>query len=195
MSDDKKPFKVGGVAPTVIMKGGTTSSRYDNELAKKNADAEKRRQHQDTQMAIAQKQGGADGSIARLGSHKLLNSDSPRLLLQYLNRDRSVRQECISEITHINGANQGELDMMFSLVCPKCLERGVPQGESQLFVKNSHRKFHLDTRKAGPRRVESAFGIQVLLVCGTVSVDDVVRCSNFNCTWAVRIDDSKVLEV
>ena len=192
--NDKK-FNVGGVAaPTVIMKGGTTSSRYDNEMAKKQADADKRRQHQDTQMALAQKQAGADGSIARLGSHRMVGSDSPRLVLQYLNRDGSVRQECISEITHVNGSKPGELDMMFSLVCPKCLERGLPQGECQLFVKNSHRKFYLDTRKAGPRRVESAFGAQVVLVCGTVTTDDIIRCSNFNCTWAVRIDDSKVTE-
>jgi hypothetical protein len=192
---DKKQFKVGGVgAPTIIMKGGTTSSRYDNEMAKKQADADKRRQHQDTQMAIAQKQSGADGSVARLGSHRMIGNDSPRLVLQYLNRDRSIRQECISEITHVNGAKPGELDMMFSLVCPKCIERGLPQGECQLFVKNSHRKFHLDTRKAGPRRVESAFGVQLVLVCGTVTVDDIIRCSNFNCTWSVRIDDSKVVE-
>lgn len=195
MSEDRTGFKVGGVAPTVIMKGGTTSSRYDSEMAKKQADAEKRRQHQDVQMSIAKKNAGADGSIARLGSHRMLGSDSPRLVLQYLNKDRSVRQECISEITHVNGANQGELDMMFSLVCPKCLERGLPQGECQLFVKNSHRKFHLDVRKAGPQRVESAFGTQIVLVCGTVSVDDIVRCSNFNCTWSVRIDASKVLEI
>jgi hypothetical protein len=193
---DKKDFKVGGVkAPVVFMKGGSTSGKYDQEMAAKKADAERRRQHQDTQAKVAERHAGADGSVARLGSHNMMGTDSPRLLLKYLNRDKSVRQECISEITHVNGAKQGELDMMFSLVCPKCLERGLPQGESQLFVKNSHRKFSLDITKAGTRVVDSELGRQFVFVCGNVSVNDIVRCSNFNCTWSVRIDDSNVVEM
>ena len=124
----------------------------------------------------------------------MITGESPRLVLRYLNRDRSLRQECISEITHIGGSAPGELDTMFSLVCPKCLERGLPQGESQLFIRNSHRKFHIDTRKAGPRPVDTPYGRDVVLVCGDVSVDDIIRCSNFNCDWAVRIDRSNVME-
>lgn len=195
MTDTKKTFNVGGVrGPVVFTKGGTSSGRYDREIAKKKANAEKRRKHQDTQMSIAQRQGGADGSVARLGSHRMVSGESPRLVLRYLNRDRSVRQECISEITHVGGDKPGEVDMMFSLVCPKCLERGLPQGESQLFVRKSHRNFDINMTKAGPRRVDTPQGPQVVLVCGEVTVNDIIRCSNYNCTWTVRIIDSNVSE-
>jgi hypothetical protein len=186
--------KTAQVAPAVFIKGGTTSGKYDKLMAQKAADAEARRAHQDRQEALARQQTGADGSIARLGSRKLVSSDSPRLVLRYLNKDKSIRQECISEITHVAGAKQGELDMMFSLVCPRCLERGLPQGESQLFVRNSHRTFFINSDKAGMEAVDSVFGRQMILVCGTVTVQDVVKCSNFNCTWAVRIDSSNVME-
>jgi hypothetical protein len=197
VSDEKK-LSIGGVkAPVVFMKGGSTSAAYDKQIAQKKADAEARRSLQDQQMDVANRpaQLGGPAEVARLGSHKMITSESPRLVLRYLNRDKSLRQECISEVTSIAGQRPGEIDTMFSLVCPKCLERGLPQGESQLFVRNSHRKFHLDTRKAGPRIVETPFGRDVVLVCGTVTVDDPVRCSNFNCTWAVRIDGSDVREI
>lgn len=185
---------MGGVAPVVIVKGGTTSSRYDQQIKLKEADAERRRQIQDQREQRAQNLVGEDGSIATLGSHRLINGASPRLVLQYLNRDRTVRQECISEITQIEGKDPGTLDTMFSLVCPKCLERGLPQGESQLFVKDSHRKFFLDTKKAGVQVVEYGYMKQIVHICGTVTVNDVIRCSNYNCTWAVQIADSKVME-
>lgn len=192
---EKKGFTVGGVAPTVIIKGGTSSSSYDQLMAKKAHDAEQRRAHQDRQVAAASAAQGQNGVVARLGSRKFVTSESPRLVLRYLNPDRSIKQECISEVTHVNGAKQGELDIMFSLVCPKCLERGIPQGEAQLFVRDSHRKFFLDPTKSGPVAVDTAFGRQVVNVCGVVTVRDVVRCSNYNCNWSVRIEDSNVIEV
>jgi hypothetical protein len=181
--------------PVVFTKGGTTSARYDQHIAKKKADAEARRAHQDQQEAIAKREQGVDGSIARIGSQRFVTQESPRLVLKYLNKDKTVRQECISEVTQINGADPGTLDTMFSLVCPKCLERGLPQGECQLFVRDSHRKFFLDPTKAGPVVVEAYGRRDVVLTCGTVTVQDTVRCSNFNCTWAVKIDGSNVMEV
>lgn len=193
MTEEKKT-SVAAVAPSIFVKGGTTSAKYDNLMAKKAADADARRAHQDKQEALAKQQAGADGSIARLGSRKLISADSPRLVLRYLNRDKTVRQECISEITNIAGKEQGTLDTMFSLVCVKCLERGLPQGECQLIVKDSHRKFFIDSKKAGPVVVDTPYGKQMILVCGTVTVQDTIRCSNFNCTWAVKIDDSNVME-
>ncbi len=183
------------VAPMVMMKGGSSTGNYDKMMAKKTADAEARRDHQDKQIAASGQQMGKDGSVARLGSRSMVNADSPRLVLKYLNKDRSVRQECISEITNVNGAKQGTLDTMFSLVCPKCLERGIPQGEAQLFIRDSHRKFDLDPTKGGPVVVNTVVGRQMVLVCGVVSVRDIIKCSNYNCTWSVRIDNSNVVEV
>jgi len=185
-----------GQGPTVIMKGGTTSSRYDNLLAERKADAEERRAHEDW-VADKVEHAHEEGALARIGEQKFLTQESPRLVLLYMNRDGSVRQECISEITMypIPGSFTGELDIMFTLVCPKCLERGVSSGDSQLMVQNRHRKFHRDERQKKVVQVMTPFGPQIVHQDCTVTVDDIVRCSNYNCTWAVRIADSKVYEV
>lgn len=184
------------VSPTIIVKGGTTSSSYDNKIAEQRADAEQRRAHEDW-VADKVERAPEEGAIARIGEQKFLTNESPRLVLYYMNRDGSVRQECLSEITMypIPGSFTGDLDIMFTLVCPKCLERGVPHGESQLMIQNRHRKFHRDERQKKLVQVMTPFGPQIVHQDCTVTVDDIVRCSNFNCTWTVRIGDSKVWEV
>ena len=183
-------------SPTIIIKGGTTSSTYDNKIAEQLADAEKRRAHEDW-VADKVERAPEEGAIARIGEQKFLTNESPRLVLYYMNKDGSVRQECLSEITMypIPGSLVGALDIMFTLVCPRCLERGVPHGESQLMVQNRHRKFHRDERQKKLVQVMTSFGPQIVHQDCTVTVDDIVRCSNFNCNWAVRIGDSKVWEV
>jgi hypothetical protein len=183
-------------APEVFVKGGTTSSRYDNLQAEKAANAEARRKHED---ALAQLVDDApnDGAIARTGSQRMVTAESPKLVLRYLNRDGSIRQECISEITFFPVPNSliGEIDQMFTLVCPRCLERGIVSGESQLMIQSRHRKWHLDERHRMLVPVETPDGPIIVHQAGTVTCDDIIRCSNFNCTWAVRIDNSNVREV
>ena len=187
--------------PTVIMKGGTTTSSYDREMAKRKADAERRRAIQDEQTAVARRGVTRDRSgvsLGRLGSARMITADSPRLVLYYMAADKTVRQECKSEITfYEHPTKPGEMDMMFAMVCPKCLERGVTQGESQMLIKAAHRKFWLDERTKGtvvPLR--DAWGnLDPVIICGTVTVEDTVRCSNYNCAYAVRINNSQVFEV
>jgi hypothetical protein len=197
---------VGGV-PIAIIKGGTTSWAYDQELARRRADAERRRAHEDRTREIAK---GAEGGVAHLGEQSFLR-DMPRVVLFYMNRDGTVRQECISEITVVEGQKQGEIDLLMTLVCPRCLERGVPHGEAQLKIHGAHRKFYIREEphvvKLGVReRVRLGRGEVVdlrtpygdplpVVVCGSVSADDIIRCTNVNCNWAVRIDESRVYEV
>lgn len=183
-------------APTVLVKGGTSSSSYDNMIAKKEADANARRSYQDKQYAKAQ-EAPKNGAVARMGSHKMITQESPRLVLKYLNRDRSVRQECISEVT-LAPTQNGELDPMFTLVCPHCLERGLPQDECQLMVRNSHRKWHLDEKfKHHVERVVDPFTGEpmAVIIAGKVTVEETVKCSNYNCNWRVKIDGSNVIPV
>jgi hypothetical protein len=185
----------GAVAPMVMMKGGTTSSGYDRQMAQKVAEAESRRQHEDRVADMIENQQHL-GGIGRIGAQKFVTKDSPRLILYYLNRDGSIRQECVSEITMIPKAGSpGELDMMFTLVCPRCLERGLVAAESQLMIQSSHRKFHFDDRKKSLVELIGPDGPFMVHQAGTVTVDNTIRCSNYNCNWAVRIDDSKVREV
>jgi len=207
MAESPKPDQSG----FVFVKGGTSTSTYDNEMARRRDDARKRRDHEDRVADIASR-GIRPGEAARLGEQRFVNQSTPMLVLFYMNRDGTVRQEAISEITMMEGGKQGELDLMFTLVCPRCVERGVPQGESQMMVRNSHRPFELHEDERAVR-----FGVEVrkfkkgqtvmvphpfapltqiaIIIAGTVWCKDTVRCDNYNCNYAVRIEGSQVVEV
>lgn len=188
--------KADGV-PTIIVKGGTTSGRHDREMQRRKADAERRRGVQDAMYRrrdLAKTQGG----VARIGETLLLNQGSPRLVLNYLNADGSLRQQCKSEITVVPKKDRpNEWETVFALVCPRCLERGLPAGESQMLVRDSHRKFDIDESKKGTViMLDYAWGYrEPVVIAGTVTCHDVIRCNNYNCNYAVRIEDSKVIEV
>lgn len=174
------------------MKDGTTSSAYDESMMRKEADAKRRRNHQDIQTKMSgQRHGG--NAVARLGSHRFITQDAPRLVLFY----KKYNQECISEITMVPKPNSPEMEMMFTLVCPRCLERKVSQGEAQLMVRNSHRSFWVDDRPANkaPKMVNMFGMMQQVLPAGTVTVKDIVRCTNLGCGWGARITDSIVEEI
>lgn len=197
MSEEKKSdAPASAIDGFVLVKGGTSSSGYDNEMAARRADAEARRDKQG-RMAEIGARGVRPGEAARFGSARFMNEASPRVVLLYLNKDKTVRQECISEITMIEGKAQGELDMMFTLVCPRCVARGVPQGEAQCMVRSSHHKFYIDDKSKGqPVMVRDPFTGEPVAVriCGTICCDDTIKCDAYNCDWAVRIWDSCVQE-
>jgi len=193
MSDDGDRRSSIGASPVVIVKGGTTSSSFDKEIAKQQHIAEMGRAHQDKQMAAAAKGDhmSKDGFVSsRLLSMKMMDSGSPQLVLYYMNRDGSVRQECISELVIM-----ADGDMTFTLVCPKCMERGVPPGLAQIMVRCSHRKFTLDPRHAGTITLITPDGPRMVRTCGTVYSEEILKCANYGCTWRVKVDNSKVYEV
>jgi hypothetical protein len=196
MSGDKTDgITVAGV-PFGIVKGGTTSSAYDAEVAKTEDDARRRRLVQDAMYAKAQGP-KKPGESVRLGSNRLINESSPRLVLSYMKKDKTVRQQAVSEIaTSAIPDRPEEIEANFTMVCPRCIDRGIPQGQAQMHIRDSHRKFWLDERKRGVVMVEYGWGEkQAVLIAGTVTCEDVIRCSNHNCDFACRIDDSKVYEV
>ena len=134
-----------------------------------------------------------DGFVSsRLHSLRLMDSGAPKVVLYYLNRDGTVRQSCVSEFVMLPDG-----DELFTMVCPKCLERGIPSGDCQLQIRKSHRKWYRDPKKEGTLvLLEDPYGkpFQVR-ICGTIYSEEILRCSNFNCNWAVRIEDSKVVAV
>lgn len=193
MSDPKDtPSTLGGGAPEIIIKGGTAPSSYDRERETGRRMGELGREHQDKQMraAAAGDQITSDGFVSsRLHSLRLADSDAPKLVFYYMNRDKTVRQECVGEILYTP-----EQEEFFTLVCPKCIERGEPADRAQVMVRKSHRIWELDIRKAGTLvRLRDPWGKEFWVrLAGTVTAQDTLRCSNFNCDWAVRVDDSKV---
>jgi hypothetical protein len=202
MSEKKEgaPATVGGV-PIGIVKGGTTTSSYDNELAKRKLDAERRRAHQD-RMYATRDAAVRQGDAARIGSVNLMGPETPRLVLNYLNADKTVRQQAVSEITLVPiPSRPTEWEATFTLVCPKCVARGVSQGESQMYIRDSHRKFTLDERRKGEVVIvdfcmpDGDKWQTHVVIAGTVSVHDIVKCDNYNCNFRCRIENSNVIEV
>jgi hypothetical protein len=196
MSDSPKGggSNIGASPLTVIVKGGTSTSAYDKDRAMREHQSELGRKHQAKQEESARLGPGMtkDGFVhSKLTSLRMMDSGSPRVVFAYLNKDKSVRQHGVGEVVVT-----GDGDMLFTMVCPKCLERGESHGASQVMVKNSHRKWYLDTRKQGTMvELRDPDGVPFYVkICGTVYVDDIIRCTNVNCTWAVRIADSKVEE-
>jgi hypothetical protein len=198
MSDPEKGgSSIGASQLQIIVKGGTTSSAHDKERAKQKAMTELGREHQDKQQRAADLGAGMtkEGFVAsRLTSLKMMDGGSPRLVLYYLNRDKSIRQECIAELVQTPDG-----DMMFTMVCPKCLERGEPHGSSQVMVRKSHRRWELDVARAGEVvPVYDPFHKQMMgiRICGVIEAgDEILRCTNLGCAWAVKISKSNVEEV
>lgn len=180
------------VFPTIIVKDGVMSSGHENEMRAREADAQRRRQHQDNQYRMSQQGVGADGGIARLGSNRMVTQDAPRLVLHY----RKYDQQCVSEVTMVPKQNAPtEMEMMFTLVCIKCLNRKVTQGEAQLMVRQSHRNFSIDDRPQNQVPVRLDATGEFVQVAGKVTATDVIRCTNTGCGWAVKVIDSIVDEV
>lgn len=187
-----KYTSVGGVplAPEVIVRGGTMSMRQEAQIRKNEDDANRRRAYQDRQQEVARTQNGPN-TVASIHQKRLITEDSPRLALWY----RKYDQYCLSEITMVNPPGTVGMEPMFTLVCARCLERGVPQGQAQLQVLNSNRRFSVDDTKRGPKKIHSSGIPQVVQICGTVTVEETIRCGAAGCGWAVKITDSKVEEV
>lgn len=190
---------------TIIVKGGTTSSRYDREMARRKQSAERRRKAQDDMYRI-RAEARERGEMARIGTQAFINEASPRLVLHYMNRDGTIRQDCKSEITMVPKISRpSELEATFALVCPRCLARDVPMGEAQMLVREGHRPFTIreerNQAKGLPGKgdvvmLEYGWGVkEPVMIAGTVSCHDIIRCNNVNCDYAVRIEDSKVWEV
>ena len=197
MSKDPVPVLPPTAAPVVIVKDGTTSTDQDRLNHAQRVDAERRRAADDHARAVpgGVKLDDRGFRIHRVGALDLLNGSSPKLVLHYRNADGSIRQACESEITQEDDG-RGGLVTMFAMVCPKCVGRGVAMGHAQMLIRDSHRKFHLDTSKAGPRVLEYSYGFRKeLVVAGTVTCDDVIKCDAAGCGYRVRIDDSNVWEV
>lgn len=194
----------GGVPLTVIVKGGTTPGSYDKHVAELHADAEARRDHQDKLfrmpqgLTVGNEGGDAFAQAVRLYSMQMSSAQlSPKLVLHYRNRDKTIRQSCVSELIEVPSQTGLGIDRSFTMICPKCIFRGEKAGNSQMHIVSTHRRFYIDTKRAGTFEevIYDWDEKENVLIAGTVSCDDIIKCSAFNCDYAVRIDESDVFEV
>lgn len=207
-SRSPKPGGVPIVAPHVFVKGGTSSSTYDKELAQRRAQAEARRAGVDKMAADVRNADASQGVMSAMMSRTAAadgSSQVPKMVLNFLGAERKVVQQAVVDLVTVPRSDGG-VEMAFIMVCPDCVARGVPEGDAQMLIRDSHRKFFVDVTKAGIVPVEKyeyagkdASGddtfVRVLEqqpVVGKVTVNDRIKCANYNCTFACRIDASNV---
>lgn len=175
--------KIMGMPLGMFMRGGTTSWAHDQELAKHKADVAERRAKQDKDMEIAStplEQGG--GAMFTNYLTENANMDKAYVHLQYLSKNlRNVDFECLGDVTMME-----DNELALILICPVCAQK-VGLDLAHLTIRQSHKKWELDTRKAGELII---FDGQPYRSAGRIRECQRFRCSQ--CDWAGKIDDNKV---
>lgn len=188
MSDEK----VGGVPLTVIVKGGTSTSAWDRQKAEQYRQSDELRAHQDRQrQAVAEAQGQPNVRAALL-SRQLLSPTNPKVVIVYKGRDSALDRDCLCELVLSPRADADEDEMILVLVCPKCLERTGRMDDSQVIIRSSHKRMHLDTSRAGAW-INPLDG-QVHHLAGEITIDEKCKCDAVGCTWRFAIEASKLKE-
>lgn len=176
---------------TAFVKGGTTSSAWDEQKKRQYAEADARRAHQDHDRRVVAASAGVRGVKSAILSLQLGSSQNPAVVLTYKAKDSALDQDCVAElIEHPRDDEPQKMGRILVLVCPECLKRVGRQDDSQTMVKSWHREFWIDETKAGTY-VHPETGI-VRNVAGTVTTRDLCSCVALGCNWKFRIDDSKL---
>lgn len=170
----------------VLVRGGTTTSAFDKELAQRKADAEVRRAEADADKKIGQvpiEQGGG-----LVFEHKLADPmTGPRVLIKYVGAGKDVLMEQLCELVE----DETSGDNLFIFVCPECFRRGIPSGFCQCHARSKHRAWHVDKRTAGQvlaaKNSDAHGGIEYYTSAGEIMDTDVLRCDNTNCGCSFKI--------
>lgn len=184
------------LSPIGIVKGGTLSSSYEKHLRETEQEAEARRDAQDAERAATQvpiEQGGA-----KMFSHNFAHAtDSPKTLIHYCSSaDDKYGLPMLCDILVENDGSS--LKLVF--VCPKCILRGVPQGQAQLHIDTKHRFWALDetpTKTPGDKLKGDMlnFGGDIYVSAGRVMDTEVLRCPNVGCPLCVKIHKGVMYDV
>lgn len=192
MADDDKPAKPAEPsprieAPMMFVRGGTTTAKHDVLMAKQRADTEQRRAIQDRQYQITRE----DPMAARMHSMKLGGADSPKIVVAVKHpKELDFKEWIICDLL-----DQGT-EKVLNMRCPQCAAKN-PGHEPDFMIKQSNRQWHFDPRPPRWMRdlgtdriwVNPADGSTVV-VAGSVTTDDWIRCPGLGCTWHFKVDDS-----
>jgi hypothetical protein len=176
--------------PDVMVKGGTRSGKHDRYIAQQKAEAEARRADADAERKAART--GAEDGQASLYTCQL--TDHPDVKQAYVHLTypgRGAREVLFEGIGDIimpaDPAFPNELALI--IFCPQCLKNG-PADHAMCTIRQSNRKWELDTRKAGELFM---FEGQPYRSAGIVRDGEPFTCGG--CSWRARIDDNKVLSL
>jgi len=179
---------------SIKVQGGTTSSAYDKVMAQQKADADARRQQDAEDKRVGRtpiEQGGG-----MMFEHRLTDSQfSPKAHVTYVGKGREFISDQLVDLFEDEIAG----DKMLVFVCPECVRRGRDSGQSQCHARDSHRKWHIDTRTAGIiKTVENAAvpgGLERYLSGGEIMDTDTLACSHPYCGCAFKIHKNMMYRV
>lgn len=176
--------------PSVFVKGGTTTTEYDRQVARDRADTERRRDYQDSQWRVAKSR--PDETIYRT---KLLggrNHYATIVLAAKHPKDNEILEWMTCELI------QQDDQLVLMVVCLRCVFRlGRPQGESQIKIEQKNRQFYftpeLPKWAKGERIwVNPADPNDVVTLAGSVTMPEWAHCPHLGCGWTFTIDDSVI---
>jgi hypothetical protein len=195
MADDEKPAKPAAPArieaPMIFVRGGTTTGAHDAMMARQRADTDQRRATQDAQFEATRR----DPLGARMHSMKMGGTQtSPSIVLAVKHPKDNIFVEWIT----CELSQQGPDDLLLVIACPRChAER--PDHEPGISILQSNRKWWLDTNPPKWMRLMGAERVWVnpndgstIVVAGSVTTADWMRCPGLGCPLSFKIDDSVI---
>lgn len=168
---------------TSFVRGGTISSRAEYEIQQKRHDAETRRDAEAERHRIARTDPlQARMRVADLGSKQ----NHAMVVLEFRNSDGKAEEFITCELT---ADREDPTKLRLCMCCPTCALR-VGSSEANFGFDNKHKKFDLDTRRAGEIWVDP-ISHEPIVLAGTIFLHEVVTCP-LNCGWRFKIDNSVV---
>jgi len=179
----------------MFVMGGTHTSGHDRMMQSMEADAEKRRAEYEDQEALARKYGpqaGNPNEVANFYRHQFTEHPEVRkayVPLFYMGRGgKEVEHEGVGDIIMVNDPAFPE-ELALLIFCPQCKDRGLPASQCILTIRQSNRRWSLDTRKAGELFVDPDGIAQ--RSAGEVMDSERFVCAR--CDWAACIDKNRVI--
>lgn len=187
------------------VRGGTTRSSHDRLVQQQQALTTERREQQDAQFRATKtgklpehlrgpdmNPGDAQG-IARTSSLKLGGRSHASVVLGYKHpKDNLIIDWMTCELWEQpwdHPTREGN-ELFLEMVCLNCLwSRGRPMGDCQFHMRQSNRRFWLETKQAGEVWVNPKNPAEVVTLAGTIEMGgEKATCGE--CGWRFTIDKS-----
>jgi len=181
MADDKDKNE----APLVWVRGGTTSSAYDNQQARLKAEAEARRAIQDRQFALA-KERPVEARVNTLDLGSKQHHAAVVLGIKHP-KDNQILDWIQCELI-TQPKDDGDVELVLNMACPRCFRHDA-QNANFKFAQ-SHRMFWLDTKNAGELWIDPTDPNNVITLAGTITTKEWIPCPGLGCPLKFRIDKS-----
>jgi len=166
------------------VRGGTLSMKYENALQARNFEAEQRRKVQDQQIRLAKE----NPEEVKLRTMKLGGQQSHAMVVLLIKhrRDNVVTEAIKCELIAT------DTELVLNMDCPSCAKKDAQN--SNFMIKQSNRRFELDTRRQGELWVNPNDPTDIVTLAGTINLTDWTRCPGLGCSWRFKIEDSVIRE-